>query len=88
MCIRDRLYIGHTQSASLRIRMFDTPTGKLVRTSDRLSFKAANAADSRFEHFRHMVYSQDSDTPVSYTHLNIIRWNVQDGSGNDVFTQL
>ncbi|HGL6215461.1 TPA: enterotoxin production-related protein TieB, partial [Citrobacter koseri] len=57
---KHQLYIGHTQSASLRISMFDTPTGKLVRTSDRLSFKAANAADSRFEHFRHMVYSQDS----------------------------
>ena len=50
--------------------MFDTPTGKLVRTSDRLSFKAANAADSRFEHFRHMVYSQDSDTLfVSYSNM-------------------
>lgn len=42
----------------------------LVRTSDRLSFKAANAADSRFEHFRHMVYSQDSDTLfVSYSNM-------------------
>ena len=67
---KHQLYIGHTQSASLRISMFDTPTGKLVRTSDRLSFKAANAADSRFEHFRHMVYSQDSDTLfVSYSNM-------------------
>ena len=30
---KHQLYIGHTQSASLRISMFDTPTGKLVRTS-------------------------------------------------------
>lgn len=67
---KHQLYIGHTQSASLRISMFDTPTGKLVRTSDRLSFKAANAADSRFEHLRHMVYSQDSDTLfVSYSNM-------------------
>ncbi|VDR26933.1 Uncharacterised protein [Raoultella terrigena] len=42
-----RLYIGHTQSASLRISMLDTATGKLTKTSDRLSFKTPNAADSR-----------------------------------------
>lgn len=65
-----RLYIGHTQSASLRISMLDTATGKLTKTSDRLSFKTPNAADSRFEHLRHMVYSQDADTLfVSYSNM-------------------
>ncbi|WP_404685523.1 YncE family protein [Raoultella terrigena] len=65
-----RLYIGHTQSASLRISLLDTATGKLTKTSDRLSFKTPNAADSRFEHLRHMVYSQDADTLfVSYSNM-------------------
>lgn len=64
------LYIGHTQSASLRVSIFDTSTGKLIKTSDRLSFKTAKAADSRFEHLRHMVYSRDSDTLfVSYSNM-------------------
>lgn len=67
---KHQLYIGHTQLASLRISMFDTSTSKLIRTSDRLSFKVANAAESCFEYLRHIVYSQDSDTLfVSYSNM-------------------
>ncbi len=67
---KPQLYIGHTQAASLRISMLDTTTGKLTKTSDKLSFKEANAADSRFEHLRHMVYSKDADTLfVSYSNM-------------------
>lgn len=67
---KHQLYIGHTQLASLRISMFDTSTSKLIRTSDRLSFKVANAAEPRFEYLRHIVYSQDSDTLfVSYSNM-------------------
>lgn len=67
---KHQLYIGHTQAASLRISMLDTTTGKLTKTSDKLSFKEANAADSRFEHLRHMVYSKDADTLfVSYSNM-------------------
>ncbi|WP_434640729.1 YncE family protein [Klebsiella sp. I138] len=65
-----RLYIGHTQSASLRISLLDTTTGKLLKTSEKLSFNAADAADSRFEHLRHMVYSQDADTLfINYSNM-------------------
>lgn len=65
-----QLYIGHTQSASLRISMFDTTTGTLTKTSDKLSFKEANVADSRYEHLRHMVYSQAANTLfVSYSNM-------------------
>jgi len=67
---KHQLYIGHTQSASLRISMLDTITGKLEKTSEKLSFKEANAADSRFEHLRHMVYSKDANTLfVSYSNM-------------------
>lgn len=67
---KHQLYIGHTQAASLRISMLDTTTGKLSKTSDKLSFKEANAADSRFEHLRHMVYSKEANTLfVSYSNM-------------------
>ncbi|WP_437887241.1 YncE family protein [Phytobacter sp. V91] len=67
---KHQLYIGHTQSASLRISMLDTTSGKLSKTSEKLSFKEANSADSRFEHLRHMVYSKDADTLfVSYSNM-------------------
>jgi len=67
---RHRLYVGHTQSASLRISLLDSETGKLLKTSDKLSFNLANAADARFEHLRHMVYSPASDTLfVSYSNM-------------------
>ena len=67
---RHRLYVGHTQSASLRISLLDSETGKLLKTSDKLSFNFANAADARFEHLRHMVYSPASDTLfVSYSNM-------------------
>ncbi|WP_435952898.1 YncE family protein [Dryocola sp. BD626] len=65
-----RLYVGHTQAATLRISLVDTATGRLLKTSEKLSFKAANAADSRFEHLRHMVYSRASNTLfVSYSNM-------------------
>lgn len=65
-----RLYIGHTQSATLRISMLDTATGKLLATSDKLSFKEKNAADARYEHLRHMVYSKAANTLfVSYSNM-------------------
>ncbi|WP_288820226.1 YncE family protein [uncultured Leclercia sp.] len=67
---RHRLYVGHTQSASLRISLLDSETGKLLNTSDKLSFNLANAADARFEHLRHMVYSPAYDTLfVSYSNM-------------------
>lgn len=67
---KHQLYIGHTQSASLRISMFDTTTGKIAKTSNKLSFKETNAADSRFEHLRHMVYSKEANTLfVSYSNM-------------------
>jgi len=67
---QNRLYIGHTQSATLRISLMDTATGKLLTTSEKLSFKEQNAADSRFEHLRHMVYSKDANTLfVSYSNM-------------------
>lgn len=65
-----QLYVGHTQSASLRISIVDTLTGKLTKTSDKLSFKVANAADARFEHLRHMVYNSPTNTLfVSYSNM-------------------
>ncbi|HHG8772053.1 TPA: YncE family protein [Raoultella planticola] len=65
-----RLYVGHTQSASLRISQLDTLTGKLINTSEKLSFDTADAADSRFEHLRHMVYSHDANMLfVSYSNM-------------------
>lgn len=67
---KHQLYVGHTQSASLRISMFDTTTGKIAKTSNKLSFKEANAADSRFEHLRHMVFSKEANTLfVSYSNM-------------------
>ncbi|WP_271269491.1 YncE family protein [Silvania confinis] len=65
-----QLYVGHTQSASLRISIVDTLTGKLTKTSDKLSFNVANAADARFEHLRHMVYNPQTNTLfVSYSNM-------------------
>lgn len=65
-----QLYVGHTQSASLRVSVVDTLTGKLTRTSEKLSFNLANAADSRFEHLRHMVYNKQTNTLfVSYSNM-------------------
>lgn len=67
---KHQLYIGHTQSASLRISLLDAATGTLTKTSEKLSFNQANAADSRFEHLRHMVYSPDANTLfVSYSNM-------------------
>lgn len=64
------LYVGHTQAATLRISLFDAASGKITRTSQRLSFATDGAADSRFEHLRHMVYSSAADTLfVSYSHM-------------------
>lgn len=67
---QQQLYVGHTQSASLRISAVNTQTGKLTKTSEKLSFKEANAADSRFEHLRHMVYNKATNTLfVSYSNM-------------------
>ncbi len=67
---KHQLYIGHTQSASLRISLLDTASGTLSKTSEKLSFNAVNAADSRFEHLRHMVYSPAANTLfVSYSNM-------------------
>jgi len=67
---QQQLYVGHTQSASLRISAVSTQTGKLTKTSEKLSFKEANAADSRFEHLRHMVYNKATNTLfVSYSNM-------------------
>lgn len=67
---KHQLYVGHTQAASLRISLFDTASGTLSKTSEKLSFNEANAADSRFEHLRHMVYSPAADTLfVSYSNM-------------------
>lgn len=64
------LYVGHTQSASLRISQFDAASGKITRTSPRLSFPTDGAADARFEHLRHMVYSRAANLLfVSYSHM-------------------
>ena len=64
------LYVGHTQAASLRISQFDAASGKITLTSPRLSFPTDGAADARFEHLRHMVYSPASDTLfVSYSNM-------------------
>ncbi|MGR7258241.1 YncE family protein [Klebsiella aerogenes] len=64
------LYVGHTQSASLRISQFDAASGKITRTSPRLSFTTDGAADARFEHLRHMVYSRAANLLfVSYSHM-------------------
>ena len=64
------LYVGHTQSASLRISLLDSNTGKLLKSSDKLSFNLANAADARFEHLRHMVYSPAANILfVSYSNM-------------------
>jgi YVTN family beta-propeller protein len=68
--MQHQLYVGHTQSASLRISLVDSKTGKLLKTSDKLSFNHANAADARFEHLRHMVYSPAANTLfVSYSNM-------------------
>lgn len=67
---KHQLYIGHTQAASLRISLLDTASGTLSKTSEKLSFNKANAADSRFEHLRHMVYSPAANTLfVSYSNM-------------------
>lgn len=64
------LYVGHTQAASLRISQFDAASGKITRTSPRLSFPTDGAADARFEHLRHMVYSRSANLLfVSYSHM-------------------
>lgn len=64
------LYVGHTQAASLRISQFDAASGKITRTSPRLSFTTDGAADARFEHLRHMVYSRAANLLfVSYSHM-------------------
>lgn len=64
------LYVGHTQAASLRISQFDAASGKITRTSPRLSFPTDGAADARFEHLRHMVYSRAANLLfVSYSHM-------------------
>lgn len=64
------LYVGHTQSASLRISQFDAASGKITHTSPRLSFPTDGAADARFEHLRHMVYSRSANLLfVSYSHM-------------------
>ncbi|WP_297202063.1 TieB [uncultured Pluralibacter sp.] len=65
-----RLYVGHTQSATLRISLVDPRSGALIKSSDRLSFNTPNAADARFEHLRHMVYSPAAGTLfVSYSNM-------------------
>jgi YVTN family beta-propeller protein len=67
---KHQLYIGHTQAASLRISLLDTASGTLSKTSEKLSLNKANAADSRFEHLRHMVYSPAANTLfVSYSNM-------------------
>lgn len=64
------LYVGHTQAASLRISQFDAASGKITLTSPRLSFPTDGAADARFEHLRHMVYSRAANLLfVSYSHM-------------------
>ena len=64
------LYVGHTQAASLRISQFDAASGKITRTSPRLSFPTDGSADARFEHLRHMVYSRAANLLfVSYSHM-------------------
>lgn len=65
-----QLFVGHTQSASLRISLVDSASGKVVRTSDRLTFGQSNMADARFEHLRHMVYCPAANTLfVSYSNM-------------------
>nr|WP_275940751.1 YncE family protein [Cedecea colo] len=66
----DRIYVGHTQAASLRISMLDTVSGKVVKTSDRLSFNNPDAADPKAEHLRHMVYSPAANALfISYSNM-------------------
>lgn len=65
-----QLYVGHTQAASLRISLVDAATGKVNKTSEKLTFGQANSADARFEHLRHMVYSAAANTLfVSYSNM-------------------
>jgi YVTN family beta-propeller protein len=65
-----RVYIGHTQAASLRISMANAASGKVIKTSDRLSVHVENAADPRYEHLRHMVYSKAANALfVSYSNM-------------------
>lgn len=65
-----QLYVGHTQSASLRISLVDAATGQVVKTSEKLTFGQRNMADARFEHLRHMVYSPTANTLfVSYSNM-------------------
>lgn len=64
------VYVGHTQSASLRISMVDGATGKILRTSERLTFDIKNVTDKRYEHLRHMVYSRAANALfVSYSNM-------------------
>ncbi|MTH48618.1 YncE family protein [Intestinirhabdus alba] len=64
------VYVGHTQSASLRISMVDGATGKILRVSERLTFDIKNIVDKRYEHLRHMVYSKAADALfVSYSNM-------------------
>ncbi|MBK0825047.1 TieB, partial [Escherichia coli O25b:H4-ST131] len=52
------------------ISQFDAASGKITRTSPRLSFPTDGAADARFEHLRHMVYSRAANLLfVSYSHM-------------------
>ncbi|VUS50164.1 hypothetical protein SB6419_03231 [Klebsiella spallanzanii] len=66
----DRVYVGHTQAASLRISMVDTVSGKLIKTSDRLSFNYPNVVNDKAEHLRHMVYSPAANALfISYSNM-------------------
>lgn len=65
-----RLYVGHTQAATLRISLVDAASGRVIKSSEKLSFNDPASADSRFEHLRHMVYSHSAGTLfVSYSNM-------------------
>lgn len=65
-----QLYVGHTQSASLRISLVDAASNKVLKTSEKLTFGQSNMEDARFEHLRHMVYSAAANTLfVSYSNM-------------------
>lgn len=66
------VYVGHTQSASLRISMVNSATGEILRTSNSLTFDIKNITDKRYEHLRHMVYSKAADALfISYSNMVI-----------------
>ena len=64
-----QVYVGHTQAASLRISAVDAASGKVLKTSDKLSFRSSsNSASPLSEHLRHMVYSKAANTLfISYS---------------------